>query len=304
MYLEWKDRDVTRNNFLVKFPKFADEHGLIHPGHNPAFQVTNRISVTKPPLSNMDRRKEVRGIIASRFDEGKILTADYKQLEMRLLASESNEERMLTMFSSGKDVHDETALTMFGQGFTKEDRDIAKAINFSTVYGIEKFSFSRKYHKPVGASEEWLKLHREIYPNIYRWMEEQHRFIRSHGWISSRFGLRRRLPEALNLDPLDDESLLLAIFRQAGNFPTQSQGAAITNLAGVKLDYKLDQMWEFKSKLYHIHHDSLNVDCYFGEEDRVAQITKEVMEVEVPAICPWLKVKLTVDIKISERWGA
>jgi DNA polymerase-1 len=289
----------VRNSFLKKFPRFADKDGLIHASFNPAFQVTNRISVSKPPCSNIPRESEVRGMICSRFKEGLILSLDYRQLEMRLLASEAMEAKMLEIFESGKDVHDETAREMFGKDFTAEQRSLAKNINFGTVYGIEEWSFSRKFHVKVEDAKDWLARHKKIYPKIYDWMEGQHQFIRKNGWIRSRFGLVRRLPEA---KVLDGEGLK-AIFRQAGNFPIQSQGASITNLAGIELNKELEKMWEYEAVLYHIVHDSLNIDCPPDEAEKIEELGREVMEVRVPKLCQWLKVKLPVDSKLNFRWG-
>lgn len=299
LYMDWKEKETMRNNFLKKFPKFADAKGLIHASFNPAFQVTGRISVSRPPCSNIPREQEVRGMITSRFKGGHILSCDYKQLEMRLLASEANEKKMLEIFQKGWDVHDETAKEMFGEGFTKEQRDISKNINFGTVYGIEEWSFSKKFHVSVENAERWLGQHRELYPEIYKWMEAQHASIKKHGYSDSRFGLRRRLPGATTADPESVKRLL----RQAGNFPIQSQGASITNLAGVEFEKELEKMVEYQSKFYHIVHDNLVIDCFPGEEEDMKALATKIMQVKVVEQCPWLKVALPVDTKLSFRWG-
>lgn len=298
-YMEWKDRETLRNSYTKKFPKFADKQGIIRPDHNPAFQVTNRISVKNPPLSNMPREKDVRGIVCSRFEGGSILGLDYRQLEMRLLASEAMERKMLDIFAAGGDVHNDTALKMFGPGFTPEQRSLCKNINFGTVYGIEEWSFSKKFYVTVEDAKEWLGRHREIYTEIYKWMDDQHTFIQKNGYVASRFGLLRRLPEAKRAQ--DKE--LKAIFRQAGNFPIQSQGASITNLAGIALNAALEKFWEFQSVFYHIHHDSLVIDCSPGEEGKIEELGRKIMEMDIPSQCAWLKVGLPVDVKKSYRWG-
>jgi len=300
LYVDWKEKETLRNNALLKFPKYQDDKGLIHPNHNPAFQVTTRVSVSNPPKSNLSVLPEIRGIICSRFKKGKILSCDYKQLEMRLLADRAEERGMLDVFNSDGDVHNDTARRMFGKNFTKEQRDLAKNINFGTVYGIEMWSFSKKFHVDVRDAEEWLEKHKEIYPDIYDLMDVEHNFVKKHGWVEGAFGSRRRLPEALSAEGDD----LKAILRQAGNYPIQNMGAAITDLAGIAVNRELEKMWEYKSVLYHIHHDCLNLDCPADEVKDIVPLVKRIMEKDIPKqFCPWLKVSLPVEAKVSYRWG-
>lgn len=304
LVLDYREKETLQGNFLQKFPEMTDLDGLIHPSFSPAFQVTGRISVRKPPAANMPRDPRVRGMVVSRFAGGSILSPDYKQLEMRLVASEAQEETMLKIFSEGKDVHDETTKAMFGEDFTKAQRDIAKNINFGTVYGISPWSLSLKFSIPIEKAEEWIEKHRETYPKIYSWMEEQHRFMVKNGWIASRFGRVRHLPEILGLDESDYEEnkLIQRILRQTGNFGIQAQGADITSLASIRVNYLLESR-SLKSLMILQPHDAFVIDTYPGEEETLSQICRKVMEVEVPKQCSWLRVPLPVDIKISQRWG-
>jgi len=221
-----------------------------------------------------------------------ILTADYKQLEMRLLASEAGEERMLELFRLGKDVHDMTAKELFRKDFIQEERDIAKNINFGTVYGISDYSLAKKFNIQKETAYRFIERHRQLYPSIYRWMAAQHKFIKNNGWIASRFGRIRRLPEAMT----SDSYTLERIFRQAGNFPIQSAGADITNTAGIKVD---NYLRNFRSEFFLQVHDSIIIDLYPGEEETVTKAIKKIMETKIS----WLKVSLPVDCKISKRWG-
>jgi DNA polymerase-1 len=304
LLLNHREIEVLQNNYLIKFPLMVDVKGLIHGNFSPAFQVTGRISVSNPPVANMPREPRVRGMVVSRFAGGNILSCDYKQLEMRLVASEANEENMLKVFKEGKDVHDETARTMFGERFTKDDRSISKNINFGTVYGISSFSLSQKFSISKEKSEEFIEKHRKAYPKIYAWMGQQHSFIKKNGWVSNRFGRVRHLPEILRLEEGDREEWMLIqrILRQTGNFPIQAQGSDITSMASIRVN-ELIKSRGLKSLLVLQPHDALLIDCYPGEEMKVAAICCKVMEKEVPSQCPWLRVQLPVDVKISKRWG-
>lgn len=306
LYLEWNDNETLIGSYLEKFPAMTDDQDLIHPSYNPAFQVTARVSVSDPPAANVPGDKQgpkgrkVRGIIASRFPGGSILSADYSQLEMRLLASESGDTNMIEIFSKGGDLHDETAKLMFGGSFSKEQRSIAKNINFGTVYGISSWSLAKKFRLEKTQAAEFISNHKKTFPAIYTWMADQHRFIHKHGWVQAKLGNMRHLPRALKAQ--DEE--LQGIFRQAGNFPIQTLGACINNLSAYHIWGELQRYEGAKSKVIHQVHDSIIIDAVPQELDSIRQIAKKVMEEAVPEkYAPFLKVPLQVDFEIGERWG-
>jgi len=297
-YLEWKEKKTLCNNYLAKFPRFMDKNGLIHAGFNPGFIVTGRVAVSNPPVQNVPQDPLVRGMFVSRFTSGQILSTDYDQLEMRLVASEANEKNLLQVFEKGGDPHDTTAELMFGKNFTKEERAIAKNINFGTVYGIQAYSLSKKFNVPKDTAYRWLERFERAYPGIYKWMREQHAFVRNKGYLRSRFSRMRRFPEAVGAD----DYTLARILRQAGNFPIQSQGADINNIAACLVDQNL-RRGKYRSLLVNIVHDSIIIDVYPGEEKPVMELTKRVMEEEMKAHTPWLRVNLQVSQELSKRWG-
>jgi DNA polymerase-1 len=298
--LAWTKKYTLRNNYLEKFPLYCDGQDRIHASFTPTIQVTGRLSASEPPAHGIPREPDVRGMVVSRFPKGKILANDFKALEMRLLASEANEEKLIEIFQKGLDPHDMTAIDMFGRGFTKAQRDIAKRMNFGTVYGITEYGIAREFQATVEQALRWIERHQRTYPSIYRWMREQQNFIKKNGYITSRFGRKRRLPEAM--DPELNEWKLKRIFRQTGNFPIQSQGADINNLSAVLLDKELRQQ-DLVSVIIHCIHDSILVDVAPGEDDEVKGLCKYVMEDLMMERCPWLKVKLKVDQDFYDRWG-
>lgn len=296
LYLDWKQKDTAIHNFLEKYPALLDKEDIVHPSCNPGFIVTVRIAVSKPPAQNISG--PVRGIVASRFPGGKLLYADYSQLEMRLLISESGEERMINLLNEGRDIHDLTARDLFGEGFTPEQRKIAKSINFLTVYGGGAKKLSKTFNVKKHIAEDWLKKFWDANPKIAEWMSAQHDFVRKNGWLKSRFGQIRRLPDAQS----QDEYIVWRCLRQAGNYPIQEQGAVITNLSAVVANKLLEQ--NHRSQLVLIVHDALLIDVYPKEEQNVAKLVRRVMEEDVPGdYCPWLKVKLTTSQAFGERWS-
>lgn len=298
-YSAWKEKKTLENNFLNKFEGAADYKGIVRPSFNPAFQVTGRISVSKPPAANIPRDPEVRGMVISRFEDGQVLALDYKQLEMRLVASEANEGNMLQIFEAGKDVHDETARTMFGEGFTPEDRAISKNINFGTIYGISPYSLSLKFNVPERKAEDFVSRHKRAYPAVYAWMAEQHKYIRGYGFVTSRLGQARHFPGWQGASGCEKSRMM----RQAGNFPIQSLGAHITNLSAFHIDKFLTK--NFKSLVFHQVHDSILVDVH-PEDDagEVKMYCGRIMSERVPKrYAPFLCVKLPIEAEISKRWG-
>ncbi len=296
--LKWSELDTVRRNYLEKFPKFVDVAGILHPSYTPAFQKTGRISSTNPPLSNMPKDPNVSGMVVSRYENGWILSNDYKQLELHLVASESGEQKMIDIFEKGGDLHDETAKFMFGPQFTDKHRKIAKNINFGVVYGISDYSLSRKFNVPIDVAMLWVDRWKQTYPKVYAWMAQQHKTIVRQGWISSRFGNLRRLPDAKSRD----EKMVARTLRQAGNFPIQSLGAYVTNMAAVMIDNCLVRTG-YKSLVFLDHHDAVLVDAHPDELDTAKAICRKIMEDEMQKRCPWLKVRLKIDQVASKRWG-
>lgn len=298
-YSEWKELKTLDVNFLEKFGEMAGVTGRIYPSFNPAFQVTGRISVSKPPAANIPKDPAVRGMVISRFEGGRILALDYRQLEMRLVASEAKEAAMLEMFKGGLDVHDETAKLMFGGRFTKSQRAIAKNINFGTIYGIQAYSLANKFNVPKRKAQDFLSRHRRAFPAIYQWMDAQHREIENSGQIKSRL---RQIRHFSRWDSAT-EAERFRMMRQAGNFPIQSLGAHLTNLAACAMDEFLRE--NFKSIVFFQQHDAILVDLHPGDNaEEVARHCEKIMTVKVPRqYAPFLRVELPAGISITKRWG-
>ena len=298
VYIDWKKRQTTRNNFVQKFPKFTDEEGLIHASMNPCFIVTGRLSVTKPPLQTVPTEDRIRNMFRSRWDGGQIASFDFKQLEMRLVASESGEERLLKAFRSGLDVHDLTANLIFGPEFDKDQRKIAKSINFGIAYGVTSYTLDKEFDLGMEKSEWMIGKFKKSYPRIHKWMKIQRNHVNDHGWVASRFGRIRRLGDTSNM--LDWQKA--AVERQAGNFPIQSMGVDITNISLIKVDHFLRKTKARSKLILHVH-DSILIDMYPGEK-RIVPAIEKIMTTEVQEECPWLKCDVEVDAKISKKWGA
>lgn len=309
-YLAWKNKQTSCNNYLIKFPKFCDKKGLIHADFNPARIVTGRIAVTDPPCTNIPDDPLVRGMLVSRWPGGKLASSDYKQLELYLVASESGDDIFLRSIREGTDAHNETAAFIWGKDFVGPSggkphcaecelhRAIAKRINFGIVYGVTEYKIAREFNIPVDEAAQIIKGFKRAHPKIFLWMRKQHELARKNGYVVSRFGRVRHLP---GIDRMDEKHAAEAL-RQAGNFPIQSAGADITSTACLLLEAKL-KMAKMKSMVIHHNHDALVTDIHPKELHLVPAMIVETMEKEAAAKCPWLKVPLRVDIKVTDRWG-
>ena len=298
-YMDWKNINTKRNNFLIKFPTFCDKDSFIHPSYNPCGTVTGRLASSNPPAQTFDEDPRIRGMVVSRFKGGSLIINDYSQLELRLLASEAEEERLLEAFAKGKDPHNITTEGIFGKGFTKAQRMIGKTINFGIAYGISAKSLSSKFNVDYETAEGWLDHFWKSYRKVNIWMEKMYSSVKKDGYIVSRFGRVRHLPEILNTQ---DKWLLARLTRQAGNFPIQSQGADINNLATIKIQQEM-AMKAVTSALCLPVHDSTIIDTPPNETRQIQALCKEIMEAEMQKVCSWLKVKLEISQTTQHRWG-
>ena len=279
--------------------------------------MTGRLAVVDPPMQTIPRPEEgeseqdvarIRGMFVSRFGEaGRLVISDYSQLEFRLLVSEAEEGDAIDAVNRGEDLHNLTASKIFGSKFTKEQRSIAKTINFGIAYGIQAGSLAYKFTMPYDKAENILTQFWKSYQRLQVWMNKQHQFVKDHGYIVSRFGRVRHLPDIEGLIKTADssrfaQSQLARMLRQAGNFVIQSQGADINNLASLKIDATITSKG-LKSVLFLPIHDNQMIDTPKAEETKARAIARECMEDEMQRVCHWLKVELKVDQKSSYRWG-
>jgi DNA polymerase-1 len=306
-YLEWKGMKTLKNNFLQKFPTFADEHGIVRPSMNSAFVVTDRLSVTKPPFQAMPEDPLVRGMVISRFDGGSVISADYKQLEVRLVASESEDKTLIGAITTGQNLHELTARLMFKEKYLGKEKthrlySIAKRINFAIVYGVTAYALAAEFGMTEQEAEAMLASYERAYPNVFKWIRKQHATVDKYGFMVNRFGLHRRFPEIKNLLRDRVEWKIDAIHREAANFMIASQGADINNLATIHVDRELRRLG-MKTMLVLPVHDSILLDAPAAEAKAAAQICVDQMSTLMMARCPWLLVKLEIDVSITKRWG-
>lgn len=294
-------RTITKlyNTYILGFLNLLDSNDKIHTVFNQTLTSTGRLSSSEPNLQNIPVRTEegrmLRKVFVPSNKEGFIVSADYSQIELRLLASFSGDEKLIEAFNNGEDIHARTASEIFGipiDSVTSELRRQAKAINFGIVYGISDFGLSQNIGISRKEASNYINMYFERYPKIESYMKSNVEYCKENGYIKTIFGRIRPIPE------INSSNYNLRTFgeRAAMNMPLQGSASDIIKLAMVKIFDKFNSEG-LKSKIILQVHDELVVDCYPGELDKVKEILKSGMENVVD-----LSVKLLVNIESGKTW--
>ncbi|MDO4568465.1 MAG: DNA polymerase I [Clostridia bacterium] len=270
----------------------------IHTSFNQAITATGRISSTEPNLQNIPVRtaqgREIRRAFIAR--EGSVLVgADYSQIELRVLAHMSADERLIAAFASGEDIHRKTASEVFSVPFdevTQEQRSAAKAVNFGIVYGISDFGLAQNLSIPRYRAAEYIRRYLERYSGVNRYMRESVAEAKRGGCAVTLFGRRRDLPE------LSSSNYNTRAFgeRVAMNMPIQGTAADIIKLAMVRVYDEL-AAGGFGARLVLQVHDELIIECPVEEVSAVSELLRRCME----SACE-LRVPLVAQVSSGKSW--
>ena len=275
------------------------KNGKIHTTFIQTVASTGRLSSREPNLQNIPVRseegKELRKLFTSSFDNGMIVSADYSQIELRLLAHFSKDENLVNAFNEGKDIHATTASRVFGVPLNEVDanmRRMAKAVNFGIIYGISEFGLSKNVHMTPKEAKDFITKYFELYPKVKKYMDESVEIAKTRGYASTLLGRVRYIPE------LTSSTFVLKQFgeRVAMNMPLQGTASDIIKMAMINVQNKIKQA-KLKSKLILQIHDELIVDTCEDEVDIVSKILRQEMENVVQ-----LSVPLTVDVNVGKSW--
>jgi len=294
-------RSITKlySTYIVGFKNLLNSDDKIHSVFNQTLTSTGRLSSSEPNLQNIPVRTEegrnLRKVFVPSHKDGFIVSADYSQIELRLLANFSGDETLISAFNEGQDIHARTASEIFGVPMdmvTSAQRRSAKAINFGIVYGISDFGLSQNIGVSRKEASEYIQLYFARYPKISEYMKQNIEYCKAFGYIKTMFGRTRPIPE------IHSANTNLRKFgeRAAMNMPLQGSASDIIKLAMVKIFDELKSKG-MKSKIILQVHDELVVDVAPGELDEVKTILKEGMESVVD-----LSVKLTVNIEHGKTW--
>ena len=292
LILNYRKLSKIKNTYIDVYKKICATKGeVIHTVFNQTLTSTGRLSSSDPNLQNIPTRddlgKNLRKVFVSKFEGGSLISADYNQIELRLLAAMSKEPALIDAYKNGEDIHSLTASQIFGvdiKDVTPNQRREAKAVNFGVIYGISDYGLSQNIKISRKRAKEYIDSYFERYPLVRKFSDENIEFARKNGYVRTLFGRIRQIPE------INSGNYNLRSFaeRVAMNMPLQGTASDIIKFAMIRVFEKLKSL---KSQLILQIHDELIIDVYPGEEEIVRKILKETMENIVD-----LSVKLIISI--------
>ena len=302
LILEYRKYAKLKSTYTEALPALIDaKDHRIHTTYNQATTVTGRLSSSNPNLQNIPIRTEEGNKIRNAFAAQDkvnycILSADYSQIELRLLAHISGDQHLIEAFKSGIDIHTLTASKVFDvpvEAVTKEMRYKSKAVNFGIVYGQSKYGLAKALSISNSEAEEFINKYFATYPKVKAYMEATSIQVQGRGFVETIFGRRRYLETELS-----SSNAMIREFakRAAINQPMQGTAADLMKIAMIEFDKKLKEN-NLKSKLIIQVHDELVVEVYKPELETVKHLIKEAMELNQP-----LSVPLVIDINVGESW--
>lgn len=287
------------STYVEGLKSVIDSDDKIHSSFNQTVTTTGRLSSTEPNLQNIpikyEMGREIRKVFVSESEDSVILSADYSQIELRVLAHISGDENLISAFNEHSDIHTKTASEVFNtpmEEVTPLLRGRAKAVNFGIVYGISDFSLSKDLKISRKEAKQYMDAYFERYPKVKNYMEDIVVTAKKHGYVTTLLNRRRYIPEA------NASNMIVRASgeRLAMNAPIQGTAADIIKLAMVNVQKELYKR-NMKSTLILQVHDELILNVYNDELEEVKELVKKEMEEVLD-----LSVKLEVDINIGETW--
>lgn len=287
LILQYRELAKLKSTYLDTLPKMVDENNRLHTTYTQDTQ-TGRLASKNPNLQNIPAKTEIGRLIRRGFIAPvgfRLLSADYSQIELRILAHLSEDPRLLAAFKKNADLHQAVSRSL------NISREAAKTINYGIIYGMSAHGLSETLGISHTLAQEYIEKFFGLYPKLRLFISECIDKARKDGYLETLFGRRRYLPE-INSPILKTRA---QAERMAINFPCQGTGADILKLAMIKLDSALDNQ---EARIIMTVHDELVFEVAEGKIKEVAKVVKEIMENVVN-----LKVPLKVEISQGKNWG-
>ena len=296
--LDYRQLTKLIGTYVVGLLKVADNNGRIHTSFKQTGTATGRLSSAEPNLQNIPVRTDAGRELRKYFlpkPGYKLISADYSQIELRLLACISGDENMINAFVSGEDIHTSTASAVFNvpiESVTSLLRKRAKAVNFGIVYGIGEYSLSQDLNITVKQAKEYIDSYLSSYPGVREYLKKIVAEAAEKGAVETLYGRIRYIPE------IQSKNGVMRKFgeRVAMNSPIQGSAADIIKIAMISVSNKLNKAG-LDAKIILQVHDELIIEAHENCAQEAAQILKEEMENAIQ-----LPVPLTVDLSIGDRW--
>ena len=298
--LEWRSLDKLQNTYVKSLPnEVSSLTNRVHSSFNQTVTTTGRLSSNNPNLQNIPIRtangQKIRRAFVPRGIDYILMAADYSQIELRVIASISNEKNMIDAFVNNQDIHTMTASKIYNvdpESVTREQRGNAKTVNFGIIYGVSAFGLSQQTDLNRSESKVMIDNYFLNYPGLKKYMSDQIDFARNNGYVETIMG-RRRYLQNINSQ---NNMLRSSSERNAINAPIQGSAADIIKIAMININSELKKQ-SLKSKMLLQVHDELVFDVHKSEKDQIKDIVKTTMESAVK-----LKVPLKIDLEFGKNW--
>ncbi|MEO0636454.1 MAG: DNA polymerase I [Pseudomonadota bacterium] len=301
--VDWRQLTKLKSTYTDALPTYINaQTGRVHTSYSLASTTTGRLSSSEPNLQNIPVRTEAGRKIRTAFiapEGSKLVSADYSQIELRLLAHIADIPQLTQAFADGVDIHAMTASEMFGvpvKGMDPMIRRQAKAINFGIIYGISAFGLANNLGIGRQEAGDYIKMYFERFPGIRDYMEETKAFAREHGYVETIFGRRAHYPEIRSANG----AMRAFNERAAINAPIQGSAADIIRRAMIRMDAALEQANLSAQMLLQVH-DELIFEVPDSEVDATIELVRNVMEKATDPVLQ-LKVPLVAEAQAATNW--
>jgi DNA polymerase-1 len=296
---EWRELTKLVNTYLAPLPTMLGDDGRLHTHFNQAVAATGRLSTSNPNLQAIPIRTELGREIRSAFvaEPGhRLVSADYSQVELRILAHVSGEPRLRDAFARGEDIHAATAAEVLGKDqatLTKDERNIAKMVNFGIIYGISSFGLSENLEIPRDQAQEYIDTYLARFPMVQDFIERTIEQAKEDGYVTTLFGRRRPVPE---IRAMNRQTRSLGE-RLAVNSVMQGTAADVIKVAMVRIHTRLREEGRSSRQVLQVH-DELLVEA----PDVEVSTVKKILEEEMCGAYP-LDPPLAVDVGAGDDWN-
>lgn len=298
--LKFRELSKLKGTYVDALPELVNpDTGRVHTSFNQTVTATGRLSSSDPNLQNIPVRTEEGRRIRRAFTAGEkgseLVSADYSQIELRILAHVSEDKNLIEAFNSGADIHRYTAALIFNvtqDEVTDSMRYSAKTVNFGVLYGMGPFSLAKQLDITQDAAKDFIKAYFDRYPRVKRYLDETLEFARKHGFVETVFKRRRYIPEIAS----KDGRFRSFAERTATNAPLQGTASDVIKIAMNAIAAKLREE-KFKSKMILQVHDELLFDGPKAEQAKLVKLVRQEMEGAVK-----FKVPMDVSIAAGPNW--
>ena len=298
--LDWRQMVKLQSTYIDALPNQVDQKtGRVHTDYMQTVAATGRLSSNNPNLQNIPIRTQrgrlIRKAFIARNDNYTLLSADYSQIELRIIAALSGEENMIKAFQNNEDIHRSTAAKVFNvalEEVTKEQRSQAKTVNFGIIYGVSAFGLSNQTTLSRKEAAELIDAYYQTYPNLKAYMSNQVDFARENGYVQTVLGRRRYLKDINSVNMM----VKSGAERNAVNAPIQGSAADIIKIAMINI-YKKLTTENYQSKMLLQVHDELVFDVHNSELEKIKPMIKFEMENAFK-----MEVPLEVEIGTGKNW--